>query len=611
MTAEEIRAEASDALARFLDRRYRQVWAVHRVTGERVFLGRGEATDEMRVYARAQLMCPVPGCAVEISARGRSKRDHFFHLNPSGHGEGEGEWHLQAKALLTEWAKRQPGFAAQEEEGVPIPGTDRIRRADVMATHASGTKVAFEVEYKDYKPEHWLAKQGDYDQLELPCTWVFGHLRRYLRQPPKPADWPEDQTWDRLQWVELTEVVARAGRPVLFINPVERAVATAVQDYPPVEEAASDEDWWQYEDRVGRRLAHPDGWKEVVLVLDLIDDCRLDPEQGLVTPTMVKIEAERAQIHERALRARARSAEVAEKRRKAREAAEADERRRAAQTAEERETARSYAEQMRQRDADRWASHPLRARIVQNLGSVPAFLDMELPADRGIYAYPTHWHSQLFQDLVLGTAGKPMLGKTVKFNEVCAMVSRAGFRFHRDTSRAFAAIRDFLDHLEDEGYLDIRDRSGDFIEAVTVVADLNHRPRPRVEDRLFSNGIALHDHTRWETSSARARLQRIYPHLPPILAVAEPDELTSEMRVKPVHWHTHLYLSLIHNRVGESFTLADAVASLTRNGLARNGEDGHEAVHTFLDRMNQHGCLAFKPAGRLLDFKYTVVTDRL
>jgi hypothetical protein len=609
----DVEVEASDPLARFLDRKYRQVWARHRITGEWVFLDRGQATDEMRVYAKAELKCPVRECDVKITARGRSKRDHFVHMTSSGHGEGEGEWHLQAKALLAEWAQTQPGFTGQEEETVSIKDTGRVRRADVMATHSAGAKVAFEVEYNEYTPEKWRAKQADYDSVNVTCTWVFGHLNRYLRQTRKPTGWPENQTWDRLQWVELTDAVARAGRPVLFINPVERAIVTAIQTQKSLDEVGADADWWEYAEHVGTRLAHPDGRSDVVLVLDPIDTCTLDPVRGLLTPTMVRVEAERALVEKRALEAKTRSEELAALRQKAREAAEAEQRRHAAQTPEEKDTARAYAERLRQRDAEQWKAHPLRARVTKRLGAVPDFLNQELRSDRGIYAHPAHWHCQLFEDLVLGPPAKAMLGQTVTFNEVCGMVHRAGFRFHREARRGFAAIRDFLDHLEDQGYLDIRSRSGDFIEAVVVVADLDHPPRRAVPNRWFPRNapIAVHDHTRWDTSSARARLLSVYPQLPAVLALTDPEEQTTVIRVTPVHWHTHLYLQLIHNQVGQTFTIADAVGSLTRAGLSGHGPEAQDAVDVFLDRMREHGHLALTPAGRLVDFTYTVIDDRL
>lgn len=92
-------------IAEFLAVETRQVWALRCDTEEPVYLPVG-AAKEMRAQARAELMCPYPGCVAEISTRGGSRPDGFFHLKAPGHDTGfESEAHLAGKAMVAAWAE--------------------------------------------------------------------------------------------------------------------------------------------------------------------------------------------------------------------------------------------------------------------------------------------------------------------------------------------------------------------------------------------------------------------------------------------------------------------------------------------------------------------------
>jgi hypothetical protein len=621
------------ALASFLDRQYRQVWAVHRQTGERVFLDWGEATPEMRDHAKSNLKCPVPGCELRISARGRTKRDHFFHLGRPGHGEGEGEWHLQAKALLADWANQQAGVVAQEEETIYVESGARHRRADVMATWpATGVRVALEVEYKDYTPEGWSAKQADYDGVRVGCTWVFGHLPRYLRQPRKPADLPDDAVWDRLQWVELTAAVARAGRPIVFINPVERAVVTAVQHQAPLAHAEGDRDWWRYTEQVGTTLAHPDCHREPVLVLDPLDTCHLDPERGLITPTMTRIAAERQVINERARAAKAEAEARAD--RKAQ---------RQAQAIQDREARRAFAQQKAIEDAETWDNSALRKHLVERYGGrLPNFLICGLSNDRGVYAHPVHWHSQLFYDLVLGTGSAPMIGRTVTIRQVYAMIGQQ-FRMSHQASLRANAISDYLHHLQLNDVLDFDTEDDGTIGPITVISDgkvppdvaaarerqaqrdeaeaeaqrevaqeraarvaverqrldaLRHEAEQRFADERAARETAEQRRdTEWRSSSLHATITAAFGNVPLPIKWTGGTEATA-IDVHPAHWHAQVYMTFIHQRpTGHQFTALDAVAILEHHHIPFVGgvDAASKAVAAYLFNLGQRGILRRLP----------------
>ena len=145
-------------------------------------------------------------------------------------------FHLQAKAMLADWARRQDATVQVTEElTVKDPMASRSRRPDVVASWPDGRRVAFEVEYKAYPPVDWRAKQGDFERMKpsVVAVWLFGHLRRYLAQPLVPAGQPEGTPWDEVLLRELPRAVAAVGMPVLHINPLERTVGTVCRRRHP------------------------------------------------------------------------------------------------------------------------------------------------------------------------------------------------------------------------------------------------------------------------------------------------------------------------------------------------------------------------------------------
>jgi hypothetical protein len=315
-------------IAEFLDAEYRQVWAVDRHTGEPHYLPEGEAVL-WREVAKREWRCPYPDCTGQITTVGpHERRHHFRHNAPFPHGsDRESEFHLQAKAMLAAWARDQfnteedttnPAGLVREEETLKVPHTRVHRRADVMATFPDEKRVAFEVEYKPYPVADWQAKQAEYESQHVTTTWLFGHLGRYLSQPSPPPEWPEHEVYRTVHIKALPRVVGAHGLPVLHINPVHRMIGTVVVS--GIDEA-DDPKWWKpaHTPFVGARFPREDDHVGELQV-DLLNDCRLDPALGLVTPTMDRVLAEVADREQRADRLRAEAAA---------RAAERDRRRRA------------------------------------------------------------------------------------------------------------------------------------------------------------------------------------------------------------------------------------------------------------------------------------------
>jgi hypothetical protein len=312
------------------------------------------------------------------------------------------------KAMIAALARTQAhAVGAQEEETAKDPATRVHRRADLMVTCPRRRKVAFEVEYKQYSPEEWRAKHGEYAGLGIGCVWLFRHLPRYLAQPRPPEGWPDTDACDRAKWRELRRQVARSGLPVLFINPIERSIGTLIEHRRRRARSS-----WQRPGNVSPRLAIPplfgDGASGSCRPNRFLSVGRrswpdhanhaMDPKQRAFVDAAA--DADRTECE----RLRAQQ----ERRRYVQAEREATVQKRAStRTTEER---RLFAEQRRADDRQKWHASALRAQIKHELRQIPDFLAMQLEHDRGVHAHPTHWHCQLFEDLVRGRIGDSHLG---------------------------------------------------------------------------------------------------------------------------------------------------------------------------------------------------------
>jgi hypothetical protein len=430
------RRHTREELDGFLDREFRQVWALHRSSGDRLFIEPGMA-DLLRPVAKEHWRCPAQGCTDPISLRGKTKRDHLFHVSGSCTGGGaESMWHLQGKAMLAEWAERQPGYlTVLEEQTVKDPKTLLHRRADVMVTWPSGRALALEVEYKKAPPEQLIAKHDQYVDLGAGCTWLFGHT--HLRLERRPDYLSAEAPWDLIKWTSQLRAMAARGVPLLFVNPVTRQVGTAhiAGQHELDDVLKSRRAWWEDLRFVGDRL--PDAADEfgvLKLEVDDLDCCTIDPEVGLVTPTLQRIREGRAAIEAAAAPARARW-EAERARREAQEAAA--ERRREAQAAKDqdrqaRAEARSpqerkaFAKERTERDAAAWKADPLRERTLAEFdGRLPRFLADRGREDWGVHGNPEAWHSHLFEQIVLGGPERSnRVGREFKVPQAYAIVGR-------------------------------------------------------------------------------------------------------------------------------------------------------------------------------------------
>ncbi len=286
------------------------------------------------------------------------------------------------------------------------------------------------------------------------AVWLFGHLHRYLAQPPRPAGQPEGRPWDEVLLRELPRAVAAAGMPVLHVNPLERTVGTVVVDGVPLDQARKRPRWSAHDDlsHVGLRLPRAGDFQGRLVVCP-VDDCRLDPDRGLVTPAMDAAAASRIAVDAAAEEDRERDRL-------------ADERAAAALARQpSREDRRAYALAAAERDRNRWHDDPLRHALIRHYGQVPPLLAERLDADYGVHGHHEHWHCVAFRDLVRGR-----VGQTWSVRQVYARIA-VHFALHKDPLRRGPAISGFIRHLRDHGLVAFDDDWGSIEGPITVLRD--------------------------------------------------------------------------------------------------------------------------------------------
>lgn len=392
-------------IADFLDGERRQVWALHRETGKPYYLPEGQAA-ELREFTKSSLRCTHPDCTAAISTRGGTKRDHFFHVSSPMHETGrESEFHLAGKAMLAHWAaSRIPdGATVCEEHTVKDPDTQRVRRADVMVTGRSGRMVAYEVEYKSYAVEAWRAKQADYSTHGIVCAWLIGHTR--IRLASGPSDLVGlGETAVRVP--ELAAQIARAGYPLLVVNPATRQVGTLAGDvYFSVRFRGHDTVAW--------------------IAVDHLDDCEFSPHGGIITPTLRRIAAaEEAAARERA--------------------------------AYEAEPPRAREQAIRKpipgfdyQYLRAWEGSALRAKFLARWGMLPALLARDTGGKEGVHAALPHWHGAIYEELLHEHT------EDFKWRDVFAALDQHSIRRHHDSKVVFRTIIGWLEEMELLGLLRI------------------------------------------------------------------------------------------------------------------------------------------------------------
>ncbi|MBG0567826.1 competence protein CoiA [Actinoplanes aureus] len=218
--------------------------------GRLVYLPDGQA-DRLRETARTQLECPVSGCSSRsITTVGGAKRHHFRHLTTDGSHEPESVEHYTAKQLIGSWIEKQAPGATVHVDDVTL---ENKRQPDVYA-EIDGHRIGFEVQYSAMTRQQWQERNDAYTKAGITVVWLLGHTGTHLRATRQGGH-------DAVVLSPAARMLLHLSRPVLWINPFEEMIATAVVSWDDLQHG---------------RTAYSRTAREVGIHIDLLSDCHLD-----------------------------------------------------------------------------------------------------------------------------------------------------------------------------------------------------------------------------------------------------------------------------------------------------------------------------------------------
>lgn len=390
-----------------------QVWARDRRTGEMVHLPDG-AADALREHTRAHLECPVPGCHGELTTRGGSRRrHHFVHLRTPDARLHTPETiaHAEGKALLADWAARQPGVATVHVECRLNNG----RVPDVLVVWDSGELLDLEMECKVADPDGRVQRDQQLRAEGIETQWVWGAtaLRSYRH---REAHYARQDAKETLKEDEV----------MLYLDPFEGVLAAAV---PSEARLCSD----------GKALQGTAGAVSIDRIEVPLEEALLTPK-GLVHPAVTQHAGRLEEVQrENALRMQ----EYAERR----------------ERAERRARERDYWEAEKAHREGLWKASDLYGRVqTGELPIPPVFLDEFTNDCWFIYAAPAHWKAFLWDGFIHQSAVR-----VFTLDNMVAALAAGGFPMDSDRLKVGNAILWWLSLLRKRGVVSNGDRRTEFV----------------------------------------------------------------------------------------------------------------------------------------------------
>jgi hypothetical protein len=196
----------------------------------------------------------------------------------------------RAKAMLTAWVRSAGVSAVEEMTGKDRElGIDRARGRDGL----TGTKSRSR---SSTKPSTHAPGAPSTTNICLPAFPACGCSGTCLATWPARRNPRTGPTASRRSGCAGASSPALSPVPVLFINPIEKLVATVAEYGQRLEEARRRHGWWRDAARVDVRFSDGWEWGDRRIAVDSLDSCCLDPVRGLVTPTIRMVGASRARV---------------------------------------------------------------------------------------------------------------------------------------------------------------------------------------------------------------------------------------------------------------------------------------------------------------------------
>ncbi|WP_119070047.1 competence protein CoiA family protein [Rubrobacter indicoceani] len=331
-----------------------------------------------------RLKCAVCGSILKRMF-GSVKRWHFarFPGQVACDHENETVEHRRSKISLYEALSYSLGleWSVSLEERL-----SNGRRPDVLATHVSGTRVAFEVQYSNLSAQDFQARHADYRSIGVRDVWMLGDRRQDLERDAL-RELLSATNGQRVIYIRtFSETEEVTVQEAIFEDPDNRVFGIGGYLEPGSVANGGIVGIWEHYGLQSLALASDGTFRTPA-------DDRFDELQRSVA-TKIQLETKRREAEKLRLK---RQRERLRKRREAEEARLQKQREQRRRREEEYERKR-LAEQEKRRCEDRkWRESPKREIVLSRIGEeLLAMFEVEREEDLHIYRPPGYWKSALY-----------------------------------------------------------------------------------------------------------------------------------------------------------------------------------------------------------------------
>jgi hypothetical protein len=442
----------------------RQLYALDRRNDAVVYLPEGQAAQFHADCIANHLVCPLPNCAEPeyTTVGGTERRHHFRHRSRGLAPHDLRTWsHLTAALLLESvLSVRHPEATIARNPDAD----DRAGESDLLASFPDGRRFALAVQYTRITPEQLHDQHRTSLETGLIPVWIFGHLPPLFRRPR------HEHGEDLVVLGTLLRDLP-TGTDLFFIDPDQQKIATGLRETSSRDlprgtlevsiDAVTDLAFHQ------QLLLTPAARRERQSYLERIarqlsDEERIRDRQSWRTQSgaFFRAEAPQPQVVEMDAALPARPKIEEQQTLPAAERAE-----------------RAIREQAQNRALEEWEGHGREAFLrTVGLDQLPSVIDQQQQSDRMIFwLTPAQWRARLIWRHLRGRRGETF---------TLAQATEAFLRERPDARRweVREAIADYLPLLRREGWLHFEGQGNDPPTTITVLADFDEPPSPRLAE---------------------------------------------------------------------------------------------------------------------------------